>query len=178
MFCAGYSRTTITFRSILEASNIIFLLEPYYRNLGKRVVKTPKLYFLDTGLAAFLAGFRTVNDLRQSALLGAFFETLVLGQIVRRFAVKGQTPNVFFFRDHVGHEVDFLIPVGEKVVLLECKWSETPPTKLRGFQEIANLIGPENVISRSVITSVRGTRGSRDSGLLVDDCVDLSSLDG
>ncbi len=175
----GVSPNTVkSWLSILEASNIIFILEPYYRNLGKRIVKTPKLYFLDTGLAAFLAGFRTVNDLRQSALLGAFFETLVLGQIVRRFAAKGQTPNVYFFRDHFGHEVDFLIPVGEKLILIECKWSETPPKKVKGFQEIAKLAGTENVISQSVITSVRGSRRSRASGLLVDDCVDLASLDG
>jgi len=174
----GVSPNTVkSWLSILEASNIIYLLEPYYRNLGKRIVKTPKLYFLDTGLAAFLAGFRTVNDLRQSALLGAFFETLALGQIVRRFAAKGQAPNVFFFRDHVGHEVDFLIPVGEKMVLLECKWSETPPKKFKGFHEIAKLAGPKSVLSQSIITPVRGTRESREGGFRVEDCVDLPSLD-
>jgi uncharacterized protein len=174
----GVSPNTVkSWLSILEASNIIFLLEPYYRNLGKRIVKTPKLYFLDTGLAAFLAGFRTANDLRQSTLVGAFFETLVLGQIVRHMAAKGQKPNVYFFRDHYGHEVDFLIPVGEKLVLLECKWSETPPKKLKGFLEITKLVGTENVISQSVITPTRGVRGSRQSGLLVEDCVDLRCLD-
>jgi predicted AAA+ superfamily ATPase len=175
----GISPNTVkSWLSVLEASNIVFFLEPYYRNLGKRIVKSPKLYFLDTGLAAFLTGFRSVNDLRQSALLGAFFETLVLGQIVRRFAGKGQRSNVYFFQDHSGREVDFLIPVGEKMILLECKWSETPPKKLKGFQEIAKLVGPENILSQSIITPVRGTRGSRESGFLVEDCVDLPSLDG
>lgn len=128
-------------------------------------------------MAAFLAGFRTMNDLRQIALLGFFFETLVLGQIVRRFAARGQTPNVYFYRDHYGREVDFLVPVGEKMVLLECKWSETPPNKFKGFQEIAKLAGPENAISRSFITSARGARGSRESEFTVEDCVDLPSLD-
>lgn len=175
----GISPNTVkSWLSILEASNIVVLLEPYYRDLGKRIVKTPKLYFLDTGLAAFLVGFRSVNDLRQSTMLGAFFETLVLGQIVRRFAAKGLKPNVYFFRDHYGHEVDFLVPVGEKMVLIECKWSETPPKKLKGFQEIAKLAGEENILSQSVITPVRGTRRNRESALVVEDCVDLSCLDG
>ena len=174
----GVSPNTVkSWISILEASNVIVLLEPYYRNLGKRIVKTPKLYFLDTGLACFLTGFRSINDLRQSALLGAFFETLVLGQIVRRFAAQGRKPNVYFFRDHSGHEVDFLVPVGEKLVLLECKWTETPPQKLKGFGEIAKLYGQQNVLSRSIITPLRGRRESQQTGLVVEDTVDLRCLD-
>lgn len=76
----GVTPSTVkSWLSVLEASNIILLLEPYYQNLGKRIVKTPKLYFLDTGLACFLAGIHTVEALRHSSLLGALFETLALG---------------------------------------------------------------------------------------------------
>jgi predicted AAA+ superfamily ATPase len=115
--------------------------------------------------------------LRQSALLGACFETLVLGQIVRHFAGQGRKPNVYFFRDHSGHEIDFLVPVGEKLVLLECKWTETPPRKVKGFEEIAKLFGAENVLSRSIITPQRGIRENRQTGFVVEDCVDLRCLD-
>ena len=75
-------------------------------------MKTPKLYFLDTGLACFLAGIHTVEALRQSSLLGALFETLALGQIVRAYANQGRRPVLYFYRDHEGHEVDFVIPAG------------------------------------------------------------------
>jgi predicted AAA+ superfamily ATPase len=107
----GVSTNTIkTWLSVLEASNIICLLEPYYQNLGKRLVKTPKLYFLDTGLACFLAGIRSTRDLAQSGLLGPLFETLTLGQMIRKYSNNLRAPNIYFFRDHQGHEVDFVIP--------------------------------------------------------------------
>ena len=116
----GVTPSTVkSWLSVLEASNIILLLEPYYQNLGKRIVKTPKLYFLDTGLACFLAGIHTVEALRQSSLLGALFETLALGQMVRAYTNQGRRPVLYFYRDHEGHEVDFVIPVGEKLKLLE-----------------------------------------------------------
>ena len=126
---------------MLEASNIICLLEPFYRNLGKRLVKTPKLYFMDTGLACYLAGFRSANDLRRSGLIGPMFETFVLGQMVRWYANQGKSPAIYYYRDHYGHEVDFVISVGEKLKLFECKWSETPSYRVKGFEEISKLIG-------------------------------------
>jgi uncharacterized protein len=173
----GVSPNTVkSWIATLEASNIILLLEPYYRNLGKRIVKTPKLYFLDTGLACFLAGFRSPAELRQSALLGAFFETLVLGQIVRRFAAQGRQPNVYFYRDHYGHEVDFVVPVGEKLILLEAKWTETPPRKVKGFEEITRLAGPENILDRSIVTPMRGRIQYDHDNVTIEDCVDLPTL--
>lgn len=155
----GVSPNTIkSWISVLEASNIVRLLEPYYSNIGKRLVKTPKLYMLDAGLACYLAGIRSANDLRQSALLGAFFETHVMGQIVRWYTNRGLTPSVYYYRDYHGHEVDFVVAVGEKLKLIECKWSETPPTNLKGFEEVARQLGEKNVLPRSVITSARGYR--------------------
>ena len=171
----GISPNTVrSWLSVLEASGVILLLEPYYRNLGKRMVKTPKLYFLDTGLACFLAGFRTVEDLRDSALLGAFFETQVLAQIVRWYANRGLQPTVYFFRDHHGNEVDFVIPIGERLKLIEAKLWETPDLQPRGFQEIERALPPGGVVSRTVITPRRGRRTV--AGTLVADCVDLTFL--
>jgi uncharacterized protein len=171
----GVSPNTVrSWLSVLEASGIIVLLEPYYRNLGKRMVKTPKLYFLDTGLACFLAGFRTLDDLRGSALLGAFFETQVLAQIVRWYSNRGLQPTVYFFRDHHGNEVDFVIPVGERLKLMEAKLSETPDLQPGGFQEVERALPPGGVVSRTVITPRRGTRTV--GGTTVADCVDLGLL--
>jgi hypothetical protein len=172
----GISPNTVrSWLSVLEASNVVTLLEPYYRNIGKRVVKTPKLYFLDTGLACFLAGFRSPRDLRGSALLGAFFETQVLGQIVRWYANRGEPADVYFFRDHHGNEVDFVIPVGERLRLIEAKLSETPDPRPKGFVEVERVLGARGVLSRTLITPRRGARKiATDVG--VRDCVDLSFL--
>ncbi|MBI4585080.1 MAG: ATP-binding protein [Planctomycetes bacterium] len=174
----GLSPNTVkSWLSVLQASNIIYLLEPYYRNLGKRLVKTPKLYFLDTGLACFLAGIRSQGDLERSALLGALFETHVLGQMVRWHSNRGRRPLLCFYRDHEGHEIDFVIPIGEKLKLFECKWSESPPDVPKGFEEITALVGEKNILSRSVITPTRGYRGLTSRDLILDDSIELKSLE-
>jgi predicted AAA+ superfamily ATPase len=161
--------------SALVASNVVYLLEPYYRNLGKRLVKTPKLYFMDTGLCAYLAGFRSADDLRQSQLLGAFFETAVFGQLWRRHANRGLRLDAYFYRDHAGHEVDFVIPMGEKLRLIECKWSESPSATQPGLEEVTRVAGKAAVLSRTVISSRRGRR-SLANGVMVDDCVVFATV--
>ncbi|MBI2069251.1 MAG: ATP-binding protein [Elusimicrobia bacterium] len=174
----GLSPNTIkSWLSVLEASNIIYLLEPYYRNLGKRIVKTPKLYFLDTGLACYLAGIRTTAELTQSALLGAIFETHVLGQMIRRDANRGRRSSIFFYRDHYGHEIDFVIPVGEKLKLIEAKWAESYADTPKGFKEIAALTGQKNILTQSVVTALRGPRKLTGKNLWLDDTVELRSLE-
>jgi predicted AAA+ superfamily ATPase len=167
----GVSPNTVrSWLSVLEASNIVMLLEPYYRNLGKRLVKTPKLYFLDTGLVCFLVGLDGPDAVRKSGLLGALFETLVLGQIVRHYANRGEPRDLYFYRDHHGVEVDFVIPVGDKLRLIECKWSDSPDTTTRGFKEIEALVGSANVLDRSVVTPRRGRRVA--GGVSVVDAVE------
>ena len=171
----GVSPNTIkSWLSVLEASQIIYLLEPYYENLGKRLVKTPKLYFLDTGLACFLTGFRSPEDLSKSTMLGAFFETLVLGQMIRWFANQGMEERIYFYRDHQGTEVDFVIPVGKQLKLYECKYSEDPGP-VKAFAQLGHLFGKNRIISKSVITPVRGYRNTKD-GTLIEDCSKLKSL--
>ena len=174
----GVSPNTVkSWISVLEASNILYLLEPYYRNLGKRLIKSPKLYFLDTGLAAYLAGIRSPSDLQRSALIGSFFEAHVLGQMVRWYANRGKTASIYFYRDHWGHDVDFLIPVGEKLKLFECKWSETPAHTVKGFKGIRKLIGDKNILTQSLITPVRGLRRIERHRLTVEDSIELKSLE-
>ncbi|MGH7960276.1 MAG: DUF4143 domain-containing protein [Candidatus Binatia bacterium] len=156
---------------MLEASGIISLLPPFYHNLGKRIVKTPKLYFLDTGLACFLAGFRSVQEVQHTELLGTLYETLVFGQIRRLFANRGAEVPLYFFRDHHGHEVDFVYAIGEKLALFECKWSETAPQRVKGFEVVRAAVGEKNILSQLVILPTRGSGGAR-GDFAVADCVE------
>lgn len=171
----GVSPNTVkSWLSVLEASNVVYLLEPYFRNLGKRIVKTPKLYFLDTGLLCFLAGLRTVRELRASALLGAMFETLALGQWLRARANRGLDPNVYYYRDHHGREVDFVVPVAEKLHLIECKWANAPQAEPRGFSEIARALGADNILSRTIVGPARTPRTLQGGRLRLSSCVDIA----
>ncbi|HPI13406.1 MAG: ATP-binding protein [Spirochaetota bacterium] len=171
----GISPNTVkSWLSVLEASGIVWLLEPYYGNLSKRIVKSPKLYFTDTGLAAYLAGFQSEEDLAQSPLLGAFFETHVLGQMVRKYANRCRRPAIYYFRDHHGHEVDFIVPVGGRLKLYECKWSEDPSADVPSFAVIEKAVGAKNIISRSIITPGRNPR--RKGAVLIEDSVEIPSL--
>jgi len=110
--------------SILIASNIVFVLKPYYNNVMKRLIKTPKIYFLDTGLASYLVGWDNAQVLQNGAMSGAFFETFVIGEIIKSWTNKeGVTPNMnfFFFRDKDGNEIDLLIKRGDTLYPIEMK---------------------------------------------------------
>lgn len=111
--------------TVLEASYIVTLLRPYHRNFGKRLVKMPKLYFLDTGLMAYLLGIRDAGTLTAHASRGALFETLVVAAMVKREFNAGRTAELYFWRDSAGHEVDLLIPQGERFIPLEIKSGAT-----------------------------------------------------
>ena len=115
--------------SILEKSNQVVLLEPFFANLGKRLIKTPKLYFSDTGLLCFLLGLDTPATLARSPALGAAWETFVLGQILRERTARGTAGAVFGYRDAAGLEVDFAIEHEGRVRLVEAKWAETPDAR-------------------------------------------------
>lgn len=172
---AGVSPNTIrSWLSVLEASNVIYLLPPYFRNVGKRLVKAPKLYFLDTGLACHLAGLRSPDELKTSALVGAFFETLALGQLIRAHANRGLSAPLCYYRDHQGNEVDFLLPVGERAHLLECKWAQDPHIG-RGMRAVEQALGSGNVLSRSVISSHLGAPVVRD-GVSLRSAIDFDWL--
>jgi predicted AAA+ superfamily ATPase len=108
-------------------------------------------------------------------MIGHLFETHVLGQILRHVSNKAQDIPLYYFRDHYGHEVDLLIRVGEKLKLIGCKWSENPSVNVPGLREIEGLIGDKNIISRSIITSMRGQR--RKGNISIEDSVDLACLE-
>ncbi|MFN2310172.1 MAG: DUF4143 domain-containing protein [Gammaproteobacteria bacterium] len=111
--------------SVLEASYVVMRLPPYYRNFGKRLVKTPKLYFLDAGLAAWLLGIRDTRSMNTDALRGALFETLVVSEFVKQRYNAAQPADLYFWRDNVGHEVDLLFEDGQGLQAIEIKSGAT-----------------------------------------------------
>lgn len=105
----GVSVNTIkSWLSILSASNITFLLHPYHTNIGKRLTKTPKLYFYDTGLAAFLLGINTEQQMDFHPLRGSLFENMIIADMMKQGFNHGKTDQLFFYRDKSQHEVDIL----------------------------------------------------------------------
>jgi len=111
--------------SVLETSYLVMRMPPYHRNFGKRLVKTPKLYFLDVGLMAWLLGIRDADTLATHAARGALFETWVVSELVKHRFNAGQGAELFFWRDNVGHEVDVVFETAEGLQALEIKSGST-----------------------------------------------------
>ena len=113
--------------SILVASNLVYLLKPYYNNITKRTVKTPKLYFLDTGLAAYLTRWNSPEVMKNGAMAGAFFETFIIGEIIKSYGNTGilDLP-LYFYRDRDGNEIDLLIEDGGTLYPIEIKKHADP----------------------------------------------------
>lgn len=123
---AGISHTTArSWISVLEASDIIFLLAPYHKNFGKRLVKTPKLYFIDVGLACWLLGIRDKQLLQLHPMRGALFETLVITEFLKSRLNQGQVADIYFWRDNNGLEADLVYEQQGKLQTIEIKSGKT-----------------------------------------------------
>jgi predicted AAA+ superfamily ATPase len=130
--------------SVLEASDLIFLLPPYHRNFGKRLVKTPKLYFVDVGLAAWLLGIRDSAVLAVHPMRGALFETLVVSEFLKARCNAGQPADLWFWRDNNGLEADLVFELGNRLQTVEIKSGHTPTTDyIRAGQKSARFAGAE-----------------------------------
>jgi predicted AAA+ superfamily ATPase len=143
----GISATTARqWISVLQASGQIMLLEPYYRSLGKRLVKSPKLFFTDTGLASFLLGFQSPQALWSSREAGFFWENHVIGQWLRWRDWYQPSASLWYWRDQAGNEVDLVIERNDRLLAVECKLSEHPsPRDLRGIAKLRSFYGPEQI---------------------------------
>ena len=132
--------------SVLEASYVVMLLRPHHRNFGKRLVKTPKLYFLDTGLAAWLLGIRNASTLETHVSRSALFETWVISEIFKQKLNAGETPDIYFWRDSTGNEIDVIEETPEGLQPIEIKSGSTYasdwPAGLKKWQTLA---GTESV---------------------------------
>ncbi|HTM64623.1 MAG TPA: ATP-binding protein [Gammaproteobacteria bacterium] len=111
--------------SVLEASYIIFLLPPYYQNFGKRIVKSPKLYFYDTGLVSYLTGIQNENSFEQGPMLGSIFENYIISDILKRELHNKSHAELFYFRSSNGEEIDLIIDRKQTRELIEIKAGET-----------------------------------------------------
>jgi len=119
--------TTRKWVGLLQTSAVVTLIETYYGNRTKRLIKSPKLVFLDTGLAVFLAGFRAEEELLKSSLAGPVWESYVFGQILRHASSHGESMSINYWRTANGQEVDLVLEQGGgKVVAVECKLKERP----------------------------------------------------
>jgi predicted AAA+ superfamily ATPase len=165
---AGITRNTVdSWLSVLQTSFILYTLQPYYRNFKKRLVKSPKLYFRDTGLACSLLGIRSPEELFQYYQRGAIFENFVVNETCKAFYNQGRRPPAFFWRDSSQHEIDLLLNLGTALRPIEIKagmtyrsdyfrqlrWfapvSEVPlrePTVIYGGEE-SRLSGEEQLMS-------------------------------
>ena len=126
--------------SILEASFQVYLLRPYFRNIGKRQIKTPKLYFLDTGLACYLTGWHSAGVASQGAMAGSLLENYVISEIIKSYWHQGQEASVWFWRTKEGHEVDLIIEEAGRLFPVEIKMSMTPDMNMaKGIKQLKKL---------------------------------------
>ena len=131
--------TAKTWVSILERSGVIYILHPCSTNITKRLVKTPKMYFMDTGLAAYLCRWPNAETLENGAMDGAFFETYVVTEIVKSYYNAGKHPDLYYYRDIDGKEIDLLIVEGNDVYPIEIKKSKNPANPDKNFRVLDKL---------------------------------------
>jgi predicted AAA+ superfamily ATPase len=139
----GVSSNTITqWLSILEASFLVFTLAPWSVNIGKRLVKSPKIYFYDVGLACWLLGIKTVEQLQHHPLRGALFENLVVLEVLKSLRNQGLRDPLYFFRDSNGLEIDLLLDHADGLQLVEIKASQTVSAPLfKNLRAVSALLG-------------------------------------
>lgn len=138
--------TAKSWLSLLEASFIIFLLKPYYNNFNKRIIKSPKLYFYDTGVVCSLLRIPDKLSLRNYPLYGALFENLIISDIAKQFYHTGKRPNIFYYKESNGKEIDCIIEISSnEIIAIEIKGGETfSKDYIKNFKGIFN----EKVISK------------------------------
>lgn len=140
--CGVSQPTAKAWLGILEASFIVFRLPPFHTNLRKRLVKMPKLHFHDTGLACWLLGIRSPDQLRSHPLRGAIFETWVTSEIVKHRMNRGETGGLSFYRDRHGVEVDLIAESPDRLTLVEAKAGRTAsPGLFDGLRRVKGLLG-------------------------------------
>jgi hypothetical protein len=137
--------------SVLETSFIIYLLPPWYDNISKRLVKSPKMYFYDVGVATYLLGIKSVEQVERDPLRGGLFENMVINEIIRKFYNSGQEAEVFFYRDKHGNEVDALVKSGQDIIPVEIKSSETFHSEFLKNLKHFQAIYPERILKSILV---------------------------
>jgi hypothetical protein len=142
--CGVTHNTARSWLSVLEASYLVHLLQPHHRNFNKRLVKTPKLYFHDPGLAAWLLGIQTPGQLATHPQRGGLFETWVVAELLKARFNRALASNLYFWQDRSEHEVDVLIDQGTSLIPVEVKSGQTVvPELFRGLESWSRIAGEE-----------------------------------
>lgn len=110
--------------TMLEQTYQIQILYPYYINIGKRLVKTPKIYITDTGMLNYLNNFSTWDDIERSGKLGSIIETWAANEITKLISISYRKANVYFIRLYTGQEIDFILEIGTNIIAIEVKWTQ------------------------------------------------------
>ena len=150
----GVSIPTIQeWMNVLEASYIAFRLHPFYRNINKRLVKTPKIYFYDVGLVCFLLGIKTAQQLETHPLRGQIFENMVVGEFLKHQYNQGQDSNLYFYRDKGQHEVDLIQEDGVTLSAYEIKLSANIHTDFYKNLQYFRSLFPNETITTQIINT-------------------------
>jgi predicted AAA+ superfamily ATPase len=152
--------------SILEASFIVFLLQPHYRNFNKRLVKMPKLYFYDTGLASSLLGISSSQQIDVHFQFGSLFENYIISELLKRRFNQGKRNNLYFWRDHKGAEIDLIIEQTDSLVPVEIKSSRTYSQSFFSGLNYWRKISGSQATQQYVVYGGSGIRETKDGILL------------
>lgn len=148
----GISYHTVqSWLSVLEASYIVFRLQPYFENFGKRIIKSSKLYFSDIGLACYLLGIENISHIERDPLKGKWFENLVILDIYKQLLNLGREPNLYFYRDQSQHEIDLIWQYGRTLIPIEIKYGQTFKTAFTKELQYFKKIVPDRVAHGYVI---------------------------
>ena len=123
--CGISNKTVEEWLSVLEASFVIYRLRPFYKNMNKRLVKSPKLYFYDTGLVCYLLRIEDVSQIVNHPLKGELFETFIISEFIKKRLHFGRSDNIYYFRESNGNEIDVIIDTGEGPIPIEIKSGQT-----------------------------------------------------
>lgn len=164
----GVTHKTIeSWLSVLEASYLIIKLQPFYKNFGKRIVKSSKVYFTDTGLASYLLGIDNQTEMSRHFALGALFENLVISDFYKQKLNNVSSSKLFFFRDNTGNEVDLVIDRGSEILAIELKSSSTYNSSLsKGLDFFGNLAGDGTRLKKILIYTGEHEQEIKDTSLI------------
>ena len=163
--------------TILEASYIVHLLHPWHTNVSKRLIKSPKLYFYDVGLASYLLGLETENQVNRDPLRGNLFENMVVMEALKYRYNQGKRSNLYFFRDSNGNEVDLIAEQGRNLAAIEIKAGATiNPDFFKGLRQFRKVIGESHTVVAGLIYG--GEEVQRRSDTLVQGVMSCHSLFG
>ncbi|MDR2870241.1 MAG: DUF4143 domain-containing protein, partial [Deferribacteraceae bacterium] len=134
------TKTAQLWMGILERSGLVYLLHPYSPNITNRIIKTPKMYFLDTGLCAYLTKWLTAEALQHGAMAGAILETYAVGEILKSYLHNGKEPAMWLYRDSNQNEIDIVLEENDTLYPIEVKKTANPSlSDCRGFSELTKL---------------------------------------